>query len=352
MIKEKLFIELIQVALGHRKMLSQTTSDEEWRSVFILAKQQAVAGVLLGILDKLSNNGQKLPTDILFEWIGLTERIKAANRIINQHCVELTNKFQVIGWRSCILKGQGNAMRYPEPWFRTTGDIDIWVDADRDRIKKMVRDEYPDAKECDWHIDYPVFGDTPVEIHYIPSYSRHPKYNRRLQEYFKNHANEQFCNKVKLPGAAGFVCVPTFEFNVIQQLSHIMRHFFIEGVGMRQILDFYYLLQSVESRLAVNYGVLLKYLGMYRFAQAMMWILVHVCGLDAKRTIVPYDEKRGRLLLKEILEGGNWGRYDKRVFGRGRNHYCIISYLAHSLRLAWLFPEEVVITPIVRRLYS
>lgn len=216
----------------------------------------------------------------------------------------------------------------------------------------MVRTAYPDSEECGWHIDYPVFDDTPVEIHYIASNLRHPKYDSRLQEYFRVHADEQFRNEVELPEGAGRICVPTFEFNVVQQLSHIMRHFFIEGIGMRQILDLFFLLQTEDDSNRKNYCTLLKHLGMFRFTQALMWIMADICGLDEKRLLVPCDEKRGQLLLKEILEGGSWGRYDNRLFGRGRNNHGLMPFLAHSLRLAWLFPEEVVVTPIVKLLYS
>lgn len=120
MIKDSMFFELLKVALEHRKMLSHEPSAEEWGYMFVVAQRQAIAGVLFGALEELSNNGQKPPTDILFEWIGLSEQIKAANKKMNRQCVELTKRFHDIGWRSCILKGQGNAMRYPNPLLRTT----------------------------------------------------------------------------------------------------------------------------------------------------------------------------------------------------------------------------------------
>ena len=346
----RLFLELVQIALGKRAMLSDTPTGKEWKELFVIAQQQSVAGMLFQALDSLSKNGQKPPQDILFKWIGLYEQIKASNRLLNQRCVDITAHFCKEGYRSCILKGQGNALSYPDPLSRNSGDIDIWIESSRENIRDKVRKRFPEAEECAWHIDYPIFDDVTIEVHFIPSYLRNPKYNRRLQEYFISHEHEQFSHEAQLPEGVGKICIPTFEFNVFQQLSHIMRHFFIEGIGLRQIMDFYYLLASDREPAMMDYSEQLKQFGMYSFTKAVMWIMVSVCCLDEKLLIAPMDEKHGRLLLKEILYGGNWGRYDNRTLGRAKTKRGNLSYLAHSMRLAWTFPKEVILTPIIKRI--
>ncbi|MBV3427933.1 hypothetical protein KSW92_00015 [Prevotella copri] len=53
----------------------------------------------------------------------------------------------------------------------------------------------------------------------------------------------------------------------------------------------------------------LKYLGLWKFAGAVMYVLHEVLGLPEEKMIAPMDEKRGKLLLVEILNGGNFGLY-------------------------------------------
>ena len=98
--------ELIQVAIGQREKFSQTPSEEKWAELFVSSQKQAVAGFVLQALDKLSPIGQKPPTSLLFEWIGIGEQIKQRNRIVNKRCTDITKLFGDAGFRSCILKGK------------------------------------------------------------------------------------------------------------------------------------------------------------------------------------------------------------------------------------------------------
>lgn len=330
-----LFVELVQVSIGNKEHLSRNPNPDEWEKVYSMAQQQAVAGLLFKGIEKITPKGQKPPSEILFDWIGLVEHIRERNKRLNKCAVELTAFFREEGFKSCILKGQGNAMLYPNPFTRTPGDIDIWIEADKFRIKEFVHKNYPDAKECAWHIDYPIYKDVDVEVHFMPSFMRHPRYNKRLQEYYKDHASAQFSNYVNLPNEKEDVCVPEFEFNVVQQLSHIMRHFFVEGVGLRQIIDIYYLLQTSKNH-DTNLCALLQHLGLYRFSKAVMWVLHEKLGFEDKYFIAPMDKTRGNLLFRDIMKGGNWGRYDK---GRDTSlikKWGLYIFVKRALRMGYL----------------
>lgn len=345
----ELLTEFIRVSLGTQSKLSKSPSIAEWDELFVMGQRQAIAGVLFTALDKLSNNNQKPPTELLFEWLGVYEQIRNTNRKINKCCLELSQHFLSHGIKTCILKGQGNALLYPDKYCRTPGDIDIWTDADKDIIRKLVRKKYPNVAECSWHIDYPFYPDTKVEVHYIPSYLRHPKYAKRLQAFYEEYKVMQFVHFVEMPESGGIIAVPTFEVNVIQQLSHVMRHYFVEGIGLRQIIDLFYLLSSNNEK-NVDYQGLLSSLGLLKFSRAIMWILHEKMGLEKDKMIVPSDSKRGRSVYEDILRGGNWGRYDKRKHSLISNIYGMYPFVERALRQGILFPEEAVITPIYRRL--
>ena len=332
----------MQVALGARVVLSHNPSDEEWAEIYELSQKQFIAGYLFPAIDKLSKQGQKPPLKLLYDWIAQSEQIKQRNILLNQRCIELIGLFAVAGYRSCILKGQGNALMYDKPLSRTPGDIDIWIEGNRNEIRDFVISKCPKAQDGDMHIEFLVFEDVPVEVHYKPRYSPIPKYNKRLQSWFQEQASEQFTHKVMLD--EGEICVPTTNFNVVQQMCHILGHILVEGIGMRQFIDYFYVLKKLYDEGGnEDYIGLFKYLGLLKFARGIMWIEKEVLGLGVKYLICEPDERIGRVILKEIIEGGNFGQYDERYAFRKKG------YLARGivdgyrlLKLAYYFPQDAL----------
>ncbi len=351
---DMLFLELFQFAFGNRVSLSKILSEDEWRFVFNTAEKQAIAGIIFEALDPLSKTGQKIPTVLLFDWIGLAERIKNQNIVVNQRCRDITKHFSDAGFASCILKGQGNARLYPNPLSRQSGDIDIWVRGKESEIKRFVKDRFPNAEDCLYHIDYPIFDDVEVEVHYAPSYIRAPKYgyDRKLKAFYELYAEEQFTHKVYVEGIGGEMCVPTDEFNVIYQLMHIKSHFISDGVGFRQIIDYYYLLSNIEDNNSkVRWKDQLKELGLLKIARAVMWVLHDTMGLDDKYLIAEPDEVRGKLLLSEIFACGNMGKYDNRISGKIRSKHPYVSKAMKGLRIGAYFPYDVWVEPLLGKIY-
>jgi len=342
-----LFMELVQVALGNRQELSRIPTSEEWGKLFVTAQKQAVAALVLLAVDRLTINGLKLSGQLVFEWIGIGEQTAAQNIIVNQRCIEISNLFEDAGYRSCILKGQGNALLYDNPLSRASGDIDIWIDADRETIKRFVTARYADAEDSNLHIDFPVFDDVPVEVHYRPTIARSHKYNIRLQAYYDEWTDECFRHKVSLGNEK--ICVPVPELNVVMQLSHVMGHFFEEGIGLRQIIDLYYLLKNTNFD-RPKMGNKLWYLGMGRFTGAVMWVLYGELGLEEKYLVAKPDKRRGKLLMEEIMVGGNFGRYDQRTEKKIYSKSPLAYKIVHNMRFAFLFPIESFISPIIAKI--
>ena len=52
---------------------------------------------------------------------------------------------------------------------------------------------------------------------------------------------EQFSHRVML-GEQGEIAIPTVEFNLIFQLTHIFSHLMNEGIGLRQLVDYYFVI--------------------------------------------------------------------------------------------------------------
>ena len=350
------YTEFLQYCLDDHKELPVSAKSIDWSKLLVWAEQQAIVGVVFGGIQK-AGKSLNMPSDVLLKWIGLANQIENHNQLLNIRCAEVVDDFKGKGFESCILKGQGNAIMYPNPLLRTPGDIDLWLrsgksdstDKDVKDIIRSVKQNNPEGKANYHHIDFGEFKGVEVEAHYRPTFMNDLIGNRRLQRWMKEHEDEQFCNKITLPGQKDSISVPTWEFNVVFQLSHIYRHVIQRGIGLRQVIDYYYLLKSNTNRTNdTNIQDTLRNLGLGKIAGAMMWVLNEILGLDEKYLIAPKNEKRGRILLAEIMKGGNFGHCDvenqKATTAIQKN----ILRIKRDLRMMRYFPSECLWEPVFR----
>ena len=198
-------------------------------------------GVLFDGIKKLPAEHVGMEKELLLQWMAESQMLEKANVRLNDAAIQVSEWFQKKGFRTCILKGQGNALMYPNPYSRTPGDIDIWVEGGDKRVISFVRSISPHEKACYHHIEFPSYKGVEVEVHYRPSFLLCFWHNRKLQKYYERVKEEQFSHRVML-GEQGEIAIPMVEFNLIFQLTHIYAHLMNEGIGLRQLLDYYYVL--------------------------------------------------------------------------------------------------------------
>ena len=316
MIKTSAIFLFLNYCLGKKVDMSMVVAKIDWRQLYNFASRQALLGFCFDGIERLTKEFSEelkqnpMGRDLLMTWMGAAQQIRRQNMKVNAVAGKLYSKFREDGLRCCILKGQGNALMYPNPYSRTPGDIDIWVNASREDITEYAKTHFEIGDDIRFHHLETSFDGVPVELHFFPCIMNNPIYNARLQKWFKRNADLQYLNVVSLPDGIGEIAIPTTAFNVNYQLTHLYHHFFDEGIGMRQIIDYYYVVNNDE--LLVIRDTLqreLKYLGLWKFAGAVMYVLHEALGLSEEKMIVPMDEKRGKLLLAEILNGGNFGKY-------------------------------------------
>ena len=346
------FFALLRYAVQAADEVPQI-EEAEWQKIFAIAESQTLLGV---IFQGIQRCGQKPPQALIFQWLSYSERIKELNRKANQIATEVTLHYKEKGFRSCILKGQGNALGYPDPYSRTPGDVDIWIEGGRNKIMQVVNQEYPGQLERYHHVEIPPHEGIPIEVHFMPSYMRNPWHNRKLQKWFAEQSEEQFTNEVVLPEQKEAVCIPTPSFNCIYQLQHMFSHLFTEGFGLRQVIDYYFVLKSLAPHTSLpndDYSDLtkvLKNLGLWKFAGAMMWIMKEVMCLEEKYMIAEPNEREGRFLLNEILLSGNMGHYDTRLGNKAGETVAhrYFRMTRRNMRFVRNYPSEALCEPIFR----
>ena len=378
MMDYRIYFRFIQFSLGlyeGKEFLDGSVLQGfDWDAFYDFAKRQTLVGIVFDGIQRLPK-GAAPRLDLLMKWLGMSQRVKMRNEVLNEATVAVYNSVRNAGYSCCILKGQGNAVMYPNPSARMPGDVDVWVDAWRDDIRRLARALVENAdgrvgSESLNHIGLTMGGIT-VEQHSTPGFMANFVYNCRLQKWLRRNADLQCSNMVALPNGSGAVAVPTCAFNAVYQLYHLYHHYFYEGVGLRQVVDYYFVVvkseerrvkgevKSEERRVKSEEGEVkseelrvknpmalegeLKWLGLWKFAGAVMYVLHNVMGLPEDMMIAPMDRKRGRMLLDDILNGGNFGHYDK--------HHAVghnLLRLYRDARLLRFYPSEALSEPVFR----
>ena len=345
----------LKYCLGSKEDMSRVIACMNWQELYSFASKQALLGLCFDGIERL---GKEYPEELkqnpigrelLMTWMGKAQQIRRQNVKVNSVAGKLFAMLREDGLRCCVLKGQGNALMYPNPYSRTPGDIDVWVNASRERIMEYASKKFELGEDIRLqHLETSLNG-VPVELHFFPCSMNNILYHARLQKWFRRNADLQCSHIVGLPDGTGDIAIPTSSFNVVYQLTHLYHHFFDEGIGMRQIIDYYYVVNNDE--LLVIRDTLqreLKYLGLWKFAGAVMYVLHEALGLSEEKMIAPMDERRGKLLLAEILSGGNFGQYDER-YGFGHSSFGHnMQRLCRDLRLVRFYPAEALSEPIFR----
>ena len=450
----------LKYCLGYKGNMSRVIAGMDWQELYSFASKQALLGLCFEGIERL---GKEYPEELkqnpigrelLMTWMGKAQQIRRQNMKVNAVAGKLFSMLREDGLRCCILKGQGNALMYPNPYSRTPGDIDVWIHASRERIIEYASKKFELEDDIRLqHLETSLDG-VPVELHFFPCSMNNPIYHARLQKWFRRNADLQCSHIVGLPDGAGDIAIPTTAFNVIYQLMHLYHHFFDEGIGMRQIIDYFLVVNDFSKNVFLNNDLSnpsvnfsnhpvplskegstfspspsssgsgdvtapsrcseplrskdggpskvspncagwdrrgvsgdtgsvscssasgssitsvssasttdssastaldvvqreLKYLELWKFARAVMYVLHEALGLSEEKMIAPMDEKRGKLLLAEILNGGNFGKHFTKYGhftqqGMAKKYFLKIWRNMHFVRY---YPAEALSEPIFR----
>ena len=311
---------------------------QDWQAVYDFAEKQQIIGVC-----SPTPYPVRVGQDVLFQWIGDEQQIRSQNVVLNKRIKALCEILDQAGLRCCILKGQGNAEMYPDPGARCAGDIDVWIDGSEEDIVNFVKKQFPEEEQSFKHIKFPVFEDVEVDVHTTPLKLYHPRHHKELQKWIREQKEKQFAHQIKLTGTDTEVHVPTARFNVTYQLGHILIHLMDEGIGLRHMVDYYYVLRTLgqlSDEEKNNIADEWKLLGMLQLASAVMWVEKEVLGLPDGLLIVKPNVKRGRVLLEEMLEGGNFGHHSPVQNLRDSYFTFRFAKAMHLMKIASLFPGE------------
>ena len=288
------------------------------------------------------------------------------------------------GTESCILKGQGVARLYDFNdnvnlndklgAYRQSGDIDIYVPCGMDKALRWCREKYGDVEYDYINAHVPMFKDVGVELHWRVQSMTNLFRNLRLQRWLEREETKEmiFGGKADMKPSESLqsyetsITVPSLEFNAFYLMLHCYNHEFSSGLGLRQLMDYYFLLRNLNLGSNVNLNnlsadvrqmsdrgfrldanELFREFGMERFVGAVMWIMQEVFGLERERMLCEPDEKEGRYILDEVMAGGNFGHHDERIRKVGKGKWqSVFANLQHAIHVLRRYPQEALWMPV------
>lgn len=333
------FRNLLLISVGRADSLEKALSPGEWGKVFQMARHQSLLAILYEAVLRLPEH-QRPPQEMMDKWKEYTELTASIYRRHQERIEQLKLILDKMGLRGCILKGTGLSQLYPKPERRLCGDIDLWVDGTHKGIIKAFEDAgYPPYEILYQEAKADLFDDTEVEIHFHPCKMNNPFKNARLQKFFRSNAPFQ-----------GTLTYPDSRFNAVFCMAHMYRHYLVGGIGMRQMLDYYYVLLNLRPEDRASVMDTIKSLGMGKFAAAVMCSMQFNFGLEDEYLLCPADKKYGKRLVNDVIRMGNFGILDKRNYSsEGESRWK--RFLRKNRRIFSnfsYFPGEVIWSPFAR----
>ena len=339
-----LFFELIRVAIGTQDTLSRLPSGAMWAELFDMAEKQSLMGVCFVGIHALGADSDDgfinigMSEDLYFDWMGMAAQINMRNEMMDGYTKDALSFFRSKDIPCQVLKGQGVAKLYGDlRGYRQSGDVDVWLKISRKELSALSLRELGKVEGITYHhIHFPIIADCEVEAHLHPSFLSSPQRNKALKEFCAIHEPIEGCEDT-----------PSLAFNRVYILLHCYRHFCGHGIGMRQLLDYYFILRQgfTETEKAESMKWIAT-LGMKRFAMATMWLLKNVLGLEEQFLICEANEEYGRFLLNEVMKSGNFGHGNEgdRISGTAVKRF--IYNIKRDIRTVKICPYESLWDPV------
>ena len=252
---QQVFFELLRTGLwgdGNLDMRIDGTTD--WQEIYRLASEQSVLGLVLAGLE---HSNVKPPQMMLLQWIGEVQIIEQQNREMSAFIADLIEKLRKNDIYALLVKGQGIAQCYEKPLWRSSGDVDLLLSAEYYEKAKTFLVPLAERLEKELVI-FKHYGMTikgwEVELHGTLC----PRLTKRINRAVDDAQHDAFYqgNVRSWMNGSVQVFMPGPNEDVIFQITHILKHFYQGGIGLRQICDLSRFLWTYNEKIDVR---LLKY---------------------------------------------------------------------------------------------
>ncbi len=341
---QQAFFELLRAGLWNEEARLSKFGAINLKEICRIAEEQSVVGLLAAGLEHVTD--VKLPKEEVLLVVGQTLQLEQRNKAMNAFVAELISRLRDASINALLVKGQGIAQCYEKPLWRACGDVDLLLNADDyEKAKKLllpmatdVETEYTHFKHVGMTIP-DSFGTSDkgradgwvVELHG----TLHSRLSKRVDRQIDAVQEDtfKFVNVRTWDNVGETVFLPAVDNDVIFVFTHILHHFFFEGIGLRQICDWCRLLWTYRDVIDVaGLAFRLDEMGIMGEWKAFATYAVEYLGMPAEAMpLYSDDAKWSRKAIRInafVLEVGNFGHKQLR-------DYSGMSYLKRKFVSFW-----------------
>ena len=262
------FLELVKAGLwgGQRPVQEfkvQEFKDVDWGEVYRLAEEQSVIGLVSAGIDwfKVHDSRFTVPQEWALQFVGQTLQIEQRNKAMNQFVAELVEKMRAEDIYTLLVKGQGVAQCYKRPLWRPSGDVDFLLSEDNYAKAKALllplSSSHKNEERYSQHLGMSI-GQWYVEIHGSLRTGLSARVDREVDKVVLdslNMVNGEFGEGARVwKNGTTDVYLPEPTNDVFLVFTHFIKHFYKEGMSLRQVCDWCRLLWTYKESL--DYGKL------------------------------------------------------------------------------------------------
>jgi len=343
------FFALVKAGLWEKETRLSPFGDLDYSTIFRLADEQCVIGVVAAGLEHVSDI--KPTEDDVISFIARTMRLERKNIAMNHFIRALVRKLNEAGIHAALVKGQGIAQCYERPLWRTCGDVDLFLNAENYYKAKSFLIPFATTVDVEetlrLHLGMTI-DSWVVELHGTMDTEFSSRVNRciaRIQhDIFDNNGVRVWLNDTVN------VLLPNPDNDVFIIFTHFIDHFYVGGVGIRQVADWCRLLWTYRARLDLSLlETRLKEMGLREEWRSFAAFAVDFLGMPREAMPLYTDSnkyhRKARKICSLILESGNMGHNKIEDYNEnaGRLKSFVITFVRRFkefTRIATIFPTN------------
>lgn len=347
----KAFLELIKAGLWEKEVRLLPIGRFDFASIQQFAEEQSVVGLVTAGLDHVKD--MTVPQEYSLLFTGQTLQLEQRNQAMNYFIGVLVEKMRGEGIDTVLVKGQGVAQCYVRPLWRACGDVDFFLSKDNYlKAKEFLMQLATSVEEEDMlrlHLGMTI-DPWVVELHG----TMHGNLSKGINVVLdKVYSSVFFQGNVRSWINDGIpVFLPAANDDVIIIFTHFINHFYVGGVGLRQICDWCRLLWKYKNEVDIDLlSQRLEEMGLISEWKAFASLAVDYLGMPTEGMPLYVNSKRqkkqSRKILNLIIEAGNFGHNIDESY-RNKHPWLVeksITFwrrLAQFIRKTTIFPLDSI----------
>ena len=341
---QQAFFALVRAGLWKQEARVSPSDIIDYKEVYRIAEEQSVVGLVAAGLEHLAD--VRAPKEDVLQFVGQALQLEQRNKVMDVYLAELIELFRKKDVYAILVKGQGIAQCYEKPLWRASGDVDLLLsDSNYEKAKQILmplaertEDEYKTFK----HLGLTMPGGYVVELHG----TLHSRLSKRVDGVIDEAQHDVFFagNVRSWQNGNTQVFLPAADNDVIFVFTHILHHYYIECIGLRQICDWCRLLWTYRYKLDVKLlekrlleaGLMSEWRAFA--ALAVDWLGMPVEAMPLYSHDKKWSRKAGRILAF-VLECGNFGHNRQVSSGKLSSAWNKAKDFANHV---WVFPGDSI----------